>query len=170
MSSSAVPPAFAVRPRNQEAAVGRLVTFQCEATGNPQPAIFWQKEGSEVSLTFRLLWCWITVLSPWVSDLYLLPRVSSSPTSLLSPSAASRSPRRVVWPLPTFSTLIAASIAARLSTSPGVSLPKPCWRSQTVSNRRGGRAVLSMFSFSTEKMHTTTGLGDSLQKAAIQVW
>ncbi|XP_068600469.1 roundabout homolog 1-like [Brachionichthys hirsutus] len=47
----AVPPAFAVRPRNQAVAVGRVVTFQCEATGNPQPAIFWQKEGSE-SLLF----------------------------------------------------------------------------------------------------------------------
>ncbi|XP_047463471.1 roundabout homolog 1-like isoform X2 [Mugil cephalus] len=46
-----VPPAFAVRPRNQVAAVGRTVTFQCEATGNPQPAIFWQREGSE-SLLF----------------------------------------------------------------------------------------------------------------------
>ncbi|XP_029956397.1 roundabout homolog 1-like isoform X2 [Salarias fasciatus] len=46
-----VPPAFAVRPRNQVAAVGRMVTFQCEATGNPQPAIFWQREGSE-SLLF----------------------------------------------------------------------------------------------------------------------
>ncbi|XP_027129691.1 roundabout homolog 1 isoform X2 [Larimichthys crocea] len=46
-----VPPAFAIRPRNQVVAVGRMVTFQCEATGNPQPAIFWQKEGSE-SLLF----------------------------------------------------------------------------------------------------------------------
>ncbi|KAM8835709.1 roundabout homolog 1-like isoform 1-T2 [Synchiropus picturatus] len=46
-----VPPAFAVRPRNQVVAVGRTVTFQCEATGNPQPAIFWQREGSE-SLLF----------------------------------------------------------------------------------------------------------------------
>uniref|UniRef100_A0A671UIG2 Roundabout homolog 1-like n=1 Tax=Sparus aurata TaxID=8175 RepID=A0A671UIG2_SPAAU len=46
-----VPPAFAIRPRNQVVAVGRTVTFQCEATGNPQPAIFWQKEGSE-SLLF----------------------------------------------------------------------------------------------------------------------
>lgn len=46
-----VPPAFAIRPRNQVAAVGRTVTFQCEATGNPQPAIFWQREGSE-SLLF----------------------------------------------------------------------------------------------------------------------
>uniref|UniRef100_A0A3B5QEJ9 Roundabout, axon guidance receptor, homolog 1 (Drosophila) n=1 Tax=Xiphophorus maculatus TaxID=8083 RepID=A0A3B5QEJ9_XIPMA len=46
-----VPPAFAVRPRNQVVSVGRMVTFQCEATGNPQPAIFWQREGSE-SLLF----------------------------------------------------------------------------------------------------------------------
>ncbi|XP_057676375.1 roundabout homolog 1-like isoform X1 [Corythoichthys intestinalis] len=46
-----VPPAFALRPRNQVSAIGRTVTFQCEATGNPQPAIFWQREGSE-SLLF----------------------------------------------------------------------------------------------------------------------
>uniref|UniRef100_A0A8C8CIC0 Roundabout guidance receptor 1 n=1 Tax=Oncorhynchus tshawytscha TaxID=74940 RepID=A0A8C8CIC0_ONCTS len=46
-----VPPAFAMRPRNQVVAVGRTVTFQCEATGNPQPAIFWQREGSN-SLLF----------------------------------------------------------------------------------------------------------------------
>uniref|UniRef100_A0A8K9UU85 Roundabout, axon guidance receptor, homolog 1 (Drosophila) n=1 Tax=Oncorhynchus mykiss TaxID=8022 RepID=A0A8K9UU85_ONCMY len=42
-----VPPVFVVRPRNQVVAVGRTVTFQCEATGNPQPAIFWQREGSQ---------------------------------------------------------------------------------------------------------------------------
>uniref|UniRef100_A0A7N5ZXE7 Roundabout, axon guidance receptor, homolog 1 (Drosophila) n=1 Tax=Anabas testudineus TaxID=64144 RepID=A0A7N5ZXE7_ANATE len=42
-----VPPAFVVRPRNQVVGVGRTVTFQCEATGNPQPAIFWQREGSQ---------------------------------------------------------------------------------------------------------------------------
>ncbi|XP_018586176.2 roundabout homolog 1-like isoform X3 [Scleropages formosus] len=42
-----VPPMFVVRPRNQVAAVGRTVTFQCEASGNPQPAIFWQREGSQ---------------------------------------------------------------------------------------------------------------------------
>ncbi|XP_064157581.1 roundabout homolog 1 [Anguilla rostrata] len=45
------PPAFVVRPRNQVVAVGRTVTFQCGATGNPQPAIFWQREGS-LSLLF----------------------------------------------------------------------------------------------------------------------
>ncbi|KAA0701788.1 Roundabout -like protein 1 [Triplophysa tibetana] len=42
-----VPPVFAVRPRNQVVGMGRTVTFQCEATGSPQPAIFWQKEGSQ---------------------------------------------------------------------------------------------------------------------------
>ncbi|TWW76976.1 Roundabout -like protein 1 [Takifugu flavidus] len=42
-----VPPVFVVRPRNQVVGVGRTVTFQCEATGNPQPAIFWQQEGSQ---------------------------------------------------------------------------------------------------------------------------
>lgn len=46
---SLVPPAFVVRPRNQVVGVGRTVTFQCEATGNPQPAIFWQQEGSQVN-------------------------------------------------------------------------------------------------------------------------
>ncbi|XP_075053178.1 roundabout homolog 1 isoform X4 [Mixophyes fleayi] len=41
------PPNFVVKPRDHVVALGRTVTFQCEATGNPQPAIFWQKEGSQ---------------------------------------------------------------------------------------------------------------------------
>ncbi|XP_051871183.1 roundabout homolog 1 isoform X3 [Pristis pectinata] len=41
------PPQFVVKPRDQMVAVGRTVTFMCEATGNPQPAIFWQREGSQ---------------------------------------------------------------------------------------------------------------------------
>ncbi|KFV77781.1 Roundabout 1, partial [Struthio camelus australis] len=41
------PPQFVVKPRDQVAALGRTVTFQCEATGNPQPAIFWRREGSQ---------------------------------------------------------------------------------------------------------------------------
>uniref|UniRef100_H3A0E4 Roundabout guidance receptor 1 n=1 Tax=Latimeria chalumnae TaxID=7897 RepID=H3A0E4_LATCH len=43
----AEPPHYVVKPRDQVVAVGRTVTFQCEATGNPQPAIFWQREGSQ---------------------------------------------------------------------------------------------------------------------------
>lgn len=42
------PPHFVVKPRDQVVALGRTVTFQCEATGNPQPAIFWRREGSQV--------------------------------------------------------------------------------------------------------------------------
>uniref|UniRef100_A0AAQ5XXH5 Roundabout, axon guidance receptor, homolog 1 (Drosophila) n=1 Tax=Amphiprion ocellaris TaxID=80972 RepID=A0AAQ5XXH5_AMPOC len=45
--TATMPPAFVVRPRNQVVGVGRTVTLQCEATGNPQPAIFWQREGSQ---------------------------------------------------------------------------------------------------------------------------
>ncbi|XP_048351334.1 roundabout homolog 1 isoform X6 [Sphaerodactylus townsendi] len=41
------PPHFVVKPRDQVAALGRTVTFPCEATGNPQPAIFWRREGSQ---------------------------------------------------------------------------------------------------------------------------
>ncbi|XP_012497564.1 PREDICTED: roundabout homolog 1 [Propithecus coquereli] len=41
------PPHFVVKPRDQVVALGRTVTFQCEATGNPQPAIFWRREGSQ---------------------------------------------------------------------------------------------------------------------------
>lgn len=43
------PPQFVVRPRDQIVAQGRTVTFPCETKGNPQPAVFWQKEGSQVS-------------------------------------------------------------------------------------------------------------------------
>ncbi|KAE8621821.1 hypothetical protein XENTR_v10004985 [Xenopus tropicalis] len=41
------PPQFVIRPRDQIVAQGRTVTFGCEAKGNPQPAVFWQKEGSQ---------------------------------------------------------------------------------------------------------------------------
>ncbi|XP_015679605.1 roundabout homolog 1 [Protobothrops mucrosquamatus] len=45
--SPSEPPHFVVKPRDQVATLGRTVTFQCEATGNPQPAIFWRREGSQ---------------------------------------------------------------------------------------------------------------------------
>uniref|UniRef100_A0A3B4A3S8 Uncharacterized protein n=1 Tax=Periophthalmus magnuspinnatus TaxID=409849 RepID=A0A3B4A3S8_9GOBI len=40
-------PQFVVRPRDQIIAQGRTATFPCETKGNPQPAVFWQKEGSQ---------------------------------------------------------------------------------------------------------------------------
>ncbi|XP_034556842.1 roundabout homolog 2 isoform X1 [Notolabrus celidotus] len=45
-----VPPQIATKPRDQIASQGRSVTFQCGTTGNPPPAIFWQKEGSQLLL------------------------------------------------------------------------------------------------------------------------
>nr|XP_038937336.1 roundabout homolog 3 isoform X7 [Rattus norvegicus]XP_038937337.1 roundabout homolog 3 isoform X7 [Rattus norvegicus] len=45
-----VPPQFVTKPQNQTAAPGENVSFQCETKGNPPPAIFWQKEGSQVLL------------------------------------------------------------------------------------------------------------------------
>uniref|UniRef100_A0A3Q3WTC1 Roundabout, axon guidance receptor, homolog 3 (Drosophila) n=1 Tax=Mola mola TaxID=94237 RepID=A0A3Q3WTC1_MOLML len=45
-----VPPQIATKPRDQIATQGTSITFQCGTTGNPPPAIFWQKEGSQMLL------------------------------------------------------------------------------------------------------------------------
>ncbi|XP_072248388.1 roundabout homolog 2 isoform X2 [Leuresthes tenuis] len=45
-----VPPQIVTKPRDQIATQGRRITFQCGTTGNPPPAIFWQKEGSQMLL------------------------------------------------------------------------------------------------------------------------
>ncbi|XP_051520766.1 roundabout homolog 2-like isoform X2 [Myxocyprinus asiaticus] len=45
-----VPPQIDIRPLDQVAAQGRTVTFQCGTQGNPPPAVFWQKEGSQMLL------------------------------------------------------------------------------------------------------------------------
>uniref|UniRef100_A0A674MJK3 Roundabout, axon guidance receptor, homolog 3 (Drosophila) n=1 Tax=Takifugu rubripes TaxID=31033 RepID=A0A674MJK3_TAKRU len=45
-----VPPQMVVRPRDQITAPGRTVTFLCGTKGNPPPAVFWQKEGSQILL------------------------------------------------------------------------------------------------------------------------
>uniref|UniRef100_UPI00358EAB62 roundabout homolog 2-like isoform X3 n=1 Tax=Myxine glutinosa TaxID=7769 RepID=UPI00358EAB62 len=41
------PPQFVMRPRDQIVAQGQTANFLCKTTGNPQPAVFWQKEGSQ---------------------------------------------------------------------------------------------------------------------------
>uniref|UniRef100_A0A8C2ZI40 Roundabout, axon guidance receptor, homolog 3 (Drosophila) n=1 Tax=Cyclopterus lumpus TaxID=8103 RepID=A0A8C2ZI40_CYCLU len=45
-----VPPQIVVRPRDQITAPSRTVTFLCGTKGNPPPAVFWQKEGSQILL------------------------------------------------------------------------------------------------------------------------
>ncbi|XP_031427689.1 roundabout homolog 2-like isoform X2 [Clupea harengus] len=44
-------PQFVVRPRDQIVAQGHTANFPCETKGNPQPTVFWQREGSQ-SLLF----------------------------------------------------------------------------------------------------------------------
>ncbi|XP_041864487.1 roundabout homolog 3 isoform X2 [Melanotaenia boesemani] len=45
-----VPPQIIIRPRDQITAPGRTVTFLCGTKGNPPPAVFWQREGSQILL------------------------------------------------------------------------------------------------------------------------
>uniref|UniRef100_A0A8D0RQM8 Roundabout homolog 3 n=1 Tax=Sus scrofa TaxID=9823 RepID=A0A8D0RQM8_PIG len=45
-----VPPQLVTQPQDQMVAPGESVAFQCETKGNPPPAIFWQKEGSQALL------------------------------------------------------------------------------------------------------------------------
>ncbi|XP_029030037.1 roundabout homolog 3 isoform X2 [Betta splendens] len=45
-----MPPQIVIRPRDQITTPGRTVTFLCGTKGNPPPAVFWQKEGSQILL------------------------------------------------------------------------------------------------------------------------
>ncbi|XP_066534191.1 roundabout homolog 2 isoform X3 [Hoplias malabaricus] len=45
-----VPPQIIVQPQDQVSAQGRTVTFNCGTQGNPSPAVFWQKEGTQMLL------------------------------------------------------------------------------------------------------------------------
>ncbi|XP_051494263.1 roundabout homolog 3 [Apus apus] len=45
-----VPPQLVTGPRDQSITPGQSVTFSCHTRGNPPPAIFWQKEGTQTLL------------------------------------------------------------------------------------------------------------------------
>jgi Immunoglobulin I-set domain len=45
---STAQPAFVVTPRDRSVGAGRQVAFRCEVAGNPAPAVFWNREASEV--------------------------------------------------------------------------------------------------------------------------
>ncbi|XP_016159324.1 PREDICTED: roundabout homolog 3 [Ficedula albicollis] len=45
-----VPPQLVTGPHDQAVTPGQSVTFQCQSKGNPPPAVFWQKEGSQTLL------------------------------------------------------------------------------------------------------------------------
>ncbi|XP_073999543.1 roundabout homolog 2-like isoform X2 [Rhodnius prolixus] len=42
------PPVFAVRPLDQTVSLNGIAKFDCMATGNPPPSVFWAQEGSQV--------------------------------------------------------------------------------------------------------------------------
>lgn len=44
----AAPPTFIERPRDQKVGLNGVVEFNCAATGNPPPSVFWSKEGSQL--------------------------------------------------------------------------------------------------------------------------
>jgi len=44
----AAPPTFTVKPQDQKVGLNGLASFECVATGNPPPSVFWTKEGSQI--------------------------------------------------------------------------------------------------------------------------
>ena len=44
-------PSFVVTPQDKVVGVGRRVSLRCQVTGNPVPAVFWNKESSQVRCT-----------------------------------------------------------------------------------------------------------------------
>lgn len=42
------PPTFIKRPQDQKVSLNGVVEFDCAATGNPPPSVFWSKEGSQL--------------------------------------------------------------------------------------------------------------------------
>uniref|UniRef100_A0A182TLV9 Roundabout n=1 Tax=Anopheles melas TaxID=34690 RepID=A0A182TLV9_9DIPT len=41
------PPTFLIKPQDQKTALNGVASFKCTASGNPQPSVFWTKEGSQ---------------------------------------------------------------------------------------------------------------------------
>ena len=46
----AAQPSFLVTPQDQIVTIGRRAILRCQVTGNPAPAVFWNKQSSQVSL------------------------------------------------------------------------------------------------------------------------
>lgn len=45
-------PSFVVTPQDKVVGVGRRVSLRCQVTGNPVPAVFWNKQSSQVFNAF----------------------------------------------------------------------------------------------------------------------
>ena len=66
---SSAHPSFIVTPKDKIVGVGRRVTFRCEVTGNPPPAVFWSKDNNEVRiliLSYQLLFIhFVLLINSW---------------------------------------------------------------------------------------------------------
>lgn len=54
------PPRFTRTPEDQTGVQGGVASFVCQATGDPQPKIVWNKKGKKVSNQRFEVWCWDT--------------------------------------------------------------------------------------------------------------
>ncbi|NWS16837.1 ROBO2 protein, partial [Pachyramphus minor] len=136
-----VPPQLVTGPRDQAVTPGQSVTFQCQSKGNPPPAVFWQKEGSQTllfpgqpPLPSSRVWVspggamTITDVRPGDAGHYLCQAISvagsvlararlevmGAPTELHPP---------VVSPVPTNHTVLPVGATARLPCGVGGSDP-----------------------------------------------
>lgn len=41
-------PSFSVKPQDQKIGLNGIASFDCQATGNPPPSVFWAREGSQM--------------------------------------------------------------------------------------------------------------------------
>jgi len=48
VAGGAAQPSFLVTPQDQAVTVGRRAVLRCQVTGNPAPAVFWNKQSSQV--------------------------------------------------------------------------------------------------------------------------
>jgi len=48
VAGGAAQPSFLVTPQDQVVTVGRRAVLRCQVTGNPAPAVFWNKQSSQV--------------------------------------------------------------------------------------------------------------------------
>lgn len=44
---SSAPPTFTTRPQGNTVGLNGMTSFECSASGNPSPSVFWTKEGSQ---------------------------------------------------------------------------------------------------------------------------
>jgi len=74
------PPTFVSVPRSRSVAVGRQVSFECEAAGTPAPVVTWKKDQSPVHIRSNLcrLFSFIqrNTISKKISSFWRLGRVN----------------------------------------------------------------------------------------------